>query len=306
MPELCWCRKHDGGRFGIYFDNQYSRNVRLDENGFVLGGCGEFDEEGRDNGKLTVVEGSLEFHHLFVGQYSLGDFMFKNFISVNNMVCLYWKRSKNFAQQQRGGGDLAHIKDSVFVQDDEISRQGGLSFLGPAGPFTFAIDNLTLVGGSRWGGGGGVLAAGQHCGIFSYNHVRGLSLVGSFVHGRTVILTAYSIKQHRASQAHPATSTIGCDGWTFLRCRAGARSSNSASAEATRSSQSSRPSTTLSTPRAIAPEAAAAALAGRAHSCPGGCRGGRTSRDACPRRSSTGRTCTREALCAMTEWRCAA
>ena len=73
--------------------DQYARNVQLDDDGYVTDDatCDAFDEHGKDNGKLTVIEDSLEWHNLFVGQYTLGDIQFKNFININSMVGLYWK-----------------------------------------------------------------------------------------------------------------------------------------------------------------------------------------------------------------------
>eukprot|EP00937_MAST-01D_sp_MAST-1D-sp2_P007037 g7037.t1 len=67
---------HNGGRFGIYPDNQYPRNVRLDADGYAdLATCGEFKPDGSDNGAVPphAIEDSLEFHQLFVGQYTMGD-----------------------------------------------------------------------------------------------------------------------------------------------------------------------------------------------------------------------------------------
>jgi hypothetical protein len=85
---------HDGARFGIYFDNQFSRNVSLDADGKLLNNdrtsCAEFTSSGSDNGFLTVIEDSLEYHQLFLGQYSLGDFQYKGLVTVNSGANMYW------------------------------------------------------------------------------------------------------------------------------------------------------------------------------------------------------------------------
>ena len=85
---------HDGARFGIYFDNQFSRNVSLDADSKLLNNdrtsCAEFTSSGSDNGFLTVIEDSLEYHQLFLGQYSLGDFQYKGLVTVNSGANMYW------------------------------------------------------------------------------------------------------------------------------------------------------------------------------------------------------------------------
>eukprot|EP00913_Durusdinium_trenchii_P018642 g17517.t3 len=76
---------HDNNRFGtrfdlfvaIYLDNQMPRNLERDSNGFVvdMGSCGEFTQDGRDNGlsPANVIEDQFDWHNDFVGQYSMGD-----------------------------------------------------------------------------------------------------------------------------------------------------------------------------------------------------------------------------------------
>ncbi|KAJ1626510.1 hypothetical protein T492DRAFT_910036 [Pavlovales sp. CCMP2436] len=123
---------HGGARFGLYLDNQYPRNVERDENGFVSdwASCDEFKADGTDNGKLAIVEDSLEYHSIFVGHYTLGDVQFKNFVSVWNSHAMYWKVGKNFA-----GTDRPHVVDSLFVSDNSapFAPPGStLRFLGPA------------------------------------------------------------------------------------------------------------------------------------------------------------------------------
>lgn len=117
-----------------------------------------------------TIEDSLEWHNLFVGQYSLGDFQFKGLINVNSMVGLYWKRSKNFAEIGSGTG-IAHLENCDFVKSPSslyagtsIGDQGAGITLLPAGPFTFLMRNVTYVGS-----GGAMIQMGQHCGIFGYN-----------------------------------------------------------------------------------------------------------------------------------------
>jgi len=83
-----------------YLDNQFPRRVVLDASGYVADWqtCGVVDPlTGADNGALTVVQDSLEYHSLFVGHYSLGDVSFVGLKSINNGHHLYWKRSKAFA-----------------------------------------------------------------------------------------------------------------------------------------------------------------------------------------------------------------
>ena len=87
---------HSGGRFGIYFDNQFSRNVTFDEDGRLVNRdrsvCDETLPNGADNGFLSVVDSSVEWHQQFIGQYSLGDFQYRNYTCVNSGTCMYWKQ----------------------------------------------------------------------------------------------------------------------------------------------------------------------------------------------------------------------
>ncbi|CAK9057639.1 Cell surface hyaluronidase (Cell migration-inducing hyaluronidase 2) (Transmembrane protein 2) [Durusdinium trenchii] len=153
---------HDNNRFGIYLDNQMPRNLERDSNGFVvdMGSCGEFTQDGRDNGlsPANVIEDQFDWHNDFVGQYSMGDVAFLRFVSVNNAHDMYWKESKNFAD-----GVSHHIKDSLFLtdpNDDTVLKVALIA--GPAGPFTFRITNTTFGGGHL---GCGAICAGQHCGL---------------------------------------------------------------------------------------------------------------------------------------------
>ncbi|CAE8721049.1 unnamed protein product [Polarella glacialis] len=151
---------HDCQRFGLYLDNQYPRNLERDNDGFVtdMGTCAEFTAEGRDNGVVpaNVIEDEFDWHNMFVGQYSMGDIAFVNLVSVNNAHAMYWKESKNFADKK-----ARHVRDSIFV-NDPLDWYGQLQFLGPAGPFTFSLTNVSFVGGPV---GCGALCAGQHCGL---------------------------------------------------------------------------------------------------------------------------------------------
>lgn len=157
---------HSGGRFGIYFDNQYSRNVTFDSDGKLVNldrsVCDATRPDGTDNGFLSVIDQSIEWHQLFIGQYSLGDFQYKNYTCVNSGTCMYWKVGKNFAN------DLTtqHIDEAYVFGDSTMSGStGSTSMHGPAGKFAFNVRNLTFYGGSGFG-----LGAGQHCGIIGYNY----------------------------------------------------------------------------------------------------------------------------------------
>jgi len=51
---------HDGGRFGIYFNNQFSRDVTFDDDGKLVDGdrtvCNAFRADGSDNGRTSIVD----------------------------------------------------------------------------------------------------------------------------------------------------------------------------------------------------------------------------------------------------------
>ena len=71
---------HDSGRFGMYVDHQYPRNLIRDEHGYVVDdrkSCGYFDDEGNDNGLTTVIENQFDYHNIFTGGYDFGDISFK-------------------------------------------------------------------------------------------------------------------------------------------------------------------------------------------------------------------------------------
>jgi len=148
---------HDNARFGMYLDNQFPRNIKRDDDGFLTdkASCNTFTADGRDNGVVSEIHNQFDWHNTFVGMYASGDLQFVNYTSVNNGHAFYWKQSKNFAD-----GRLWHMKDCVFAQDPHDF--GVLQFLGPSGPFTFGVYNSVFLGSTR--GGGGALQAGQHCG----------------------------------------------------------------------------------------------------------------------------------------------
>ena len=182
---------HDNNRYGLYLGNQLPRRVARDFDGFLVddasaneftaagddnGGCGEFPAgyDGStwlggalaDGASPCVVADGFEWHNLFVGQYKLGDIQYLRYTSVNNLHHMYWKESKNFAD-----GASAHLKDAVFASGGPSANgaaYGDLQLLGPAGPFTFLLDNVSFVG-SVGAASCGALCAGQHCGLASHN-----------------------------------------------------------------------------------------------------------------------------------------
>jgi parallel beta-helix repeat protein len=85
---------HAGGRFGIYLNNQYSRNVTRDADGYItdFASCDITTKDGTDNGLLSVIEDQFEWHQGFIGQYSLGDIQYLRYTSVNNGNPMYWKK----------------------------------------------------------------------------------------------------------------------------------------------------------------------------------------------------------------------
>merc|ERR550534_2703644 len=151
---------HDCQHFGLNLDNQFPRNIQRDENGYVIdkATCQEFTVDGADNGlqPANVVKDEFDWHNMFVGQYNMGDVQFVNYTGVNNAHNMYWKSSKNFADQR-----LWHILDSTIL-NDPTDRWGNLQFLGPGGPHVFGIKNTVFAGGPA---GCGALCAGQHCGL---------------------------------------------------------------------------------------------------------------------------------------------
>ena len=159
---------------GIYFDNQYSRNVTFDEDGRLMNRdrsvCDATRADGTDNGFLSVVEESVEWHQQFIGQYSLGDFQYRNYTCVNSGTCMYWKVGKNFAT------DLTtqHIDNAWLFGDTAMSGAGGsASIHGPAGAFSFNARNVNFYGHSSFG-----IGAGQHCGIIGEEfHTTRIGLV---------------------------------------------------------------------------------------------------------------------------------
>eukprot|EP00930_Biecheleria_cincta_P056436 TRINITY_DN42567_c0_g1_i1.p1 TRINITY_DN42567_c0_g1~~TRINITY_DN42567_c0_g1_i1.p1 ORF type:complete len:863 (-),score=115.76 TRINITY_DN42567_c0_g1_i1:230-2818(-) len=154
---------HDCERFGFYLDNQYPRNIKRDADGYVtdMSSCNEFTADGKDNGLVpaNLVEDQLDWHNVFVGHYSLGDVSFVRYTSVNNQHAMYWKEGKTFADPE-----AHHVRDSVIANDPSDRVLGLLNFLGPAGPFTFRMTNVTFLGGGV-APGCGMICAGQACGL---------------------------------------------------------------------------------------------------------------------------------------------
>jgi len=150
---------HDNYRFGLYLDNQHPRNLVRDADGFVTdsSSCNEFKEDGSDNGFVpaNVIQDHFDWHNMFVGQYAMGDISFVRFKSLNNAHSMYWKTSKNFADNVSH-----HVVNSIFA-NDAGDPYGTLQFFGPSGPFTFLFTNNTFAGSPV---GSAALNAGQHCG----------------------------------------------------------------------------------------------------------------------------------------------
>ena len=131
--------------------------MQLDGDGYAdLTSCTQFTPAGLDNGKLSVIKDHKEWAASGVGHYSLGDFMYDGYISVRNRAGVYWKRGKNFAEDEATGERPAHLKN-VLIADSEV--------MGPSGPFTFLMENCTIYGAST-------VAAGQHCGLAYQNYFR--------------------------------------------------------------------------------------------------------------------------------------
>lgn len=76
---------HDCNRFGLYLDHQYPRNVKVDEDGFLLDkdSCEWFTADGADNGVVNEVRDEVNWHNTYVGQYAIGDIQFINYTSVS-------------------------------------------------------------------------------------------------------------------------------------------------------------------------------------------------------------------------------
>jgi len=155
---------HDNARFGMYPDNQHPRNIKVNpETGYLTdpASCAAFLPDGTDNGADSpgLIEDQFDWHNMFVGQYDAGDIRWIRYVGVDNGASMYWKTSKKFKD-----GSLHHIVDSVFVSLGTVLPSLGktcLSQLIAAGPFTFGLKNVTLLGGPTCGG---ALKLGQHCG----------------------------------------------------------------------------------------------------------------------------------------------
>eukprot|EP00931_Biecheleriopsis_adriatica_P004358 TRINITY_DN106040_c0_g1_i1.p1 TRINITY_DN106040_c0_g1~~TRINITY_DN106040_c0_g1_i1.p1 ORF type:complete len:1261 (+),score=170.66 TRINITY_DN106040_c0_g1_i1:87-3869(+) len=133
---------HNNGGSGIYLDNQYPRDLKMDSHGYVSNAydeCtdpgNEFTREGQDRGLKMIVKDEFEFfNHAGAVHYTLGDIGFENLVTVRCGNSVYWKRGKNFADAQLSS---THLADSTFVD-------GWL--LLPGGPFTFWIRRVKMAG----------------------------------------------------------------------------------------------------------------------------------------------------------------
>ena len=172
-PFLTWRGNtfHDCNRFGTYPDNQYPRQVLRDDNGYVVGherqqmvSCNEFKADGSDNGQVCFVDDSVDWHNMFIGQYSSGDISYRRSWSVNNQHQLYWKLSKNMADRVS-----YHVQDSIFINDpDDPSAWGFMKSYLPGAAHTFRMKNVTYAGSGQENFHGrilGAIQAPQHCGV---------------------------------------------------------------------------------------------------------------------------------------------
>ena len=161
---------HDCRRWGLYLGNQMARNVVQDADGFVRdrSTCEEFDANGRDNGAVpaTVVADEFDWHVGATGLYALRDVRWLRYTGVNNGASVYWKTSKAMAD----GG--AHIQDSKIVRIRHLvpgyNDFGCGCMMGPSGPFTFLLQNVSFVRGDD-DTEGALIKIGQHCGLSGHN-----------------------------------------------------------------------------------------------------------------------------------------
>ena len=96
----------------------------------------------------------------------LRDIQWLRYRGLNNGASVYWKTSKPMAD-----GISAHMKDSVIarLRNLQPGMGGGGIMMGPAGPFTMLLDNLTFVREEGDTDAGGLIKIGQHCGLSGYN-----------------------------------------------------------------------------------------------------------------------------------------
>jgi beta-glucanase (GH16 family) len=163
---------HSNWRFGFYLDNSFPRQLLRSTatDGWVTdietcksGGqcsCDTFKADGTDNGIFTPVSDNIDFCNNFVGQYELGDIQYLRYKSVNNLMGMYWKHTKNFVD-----GTSSHIKDCSFYWITNTNMPGlpaeGVAFmLGPGGLGAFVIENTSFKGAV-----GVAVAANQHCNV---------------------------------------------------------------------------------------------------------------------------------------------
>jgi len=60
----------------------------------------------------------VDYDNVFVGQYGLGDVQYYNHISINNQNLIYWKETKNFADEC-----TSHIQDSTYSIGNSITQR---------------------------------------------------------------------------------------------------------------------------------------------------------------------------------------
>jgi len=125
---------HGHGRFGTYFlvsvfpkktDRSLARNATV-----TLASCAAFDTDGNDRGVPQTVYRHVDYDNVFVGQYGLGDVQYYNHISISNQNLIYWKETKNFADEC-----TAHIQGSTY-------SIGNMAL--PSGHGTFIIEDTTF------------------------------------------------------------------------------------------------------------------------------------------------------------------
>ena len=100
-----------------------------------------FSNSGFDNGKTSIIDNHFDWHAMFVGQYDVGDIMWRGLISANNAHNMYWKISKNFAD-----GVSHHIKDSLMLNSPTDGVYGILHSFLPGKHHTFRMKNVTFAG----------------------------------------------------------------------------------------------------------------------------------------------------------------
>ena len=92
--------------------------------------------------------------------------MQRRYTGVNNGASIYWKTSKPMAD-----GSSAHIRDSRIARIHNLVPgygSGDGHMMGPSGPFTFLLDNLTFIR-AEGDTSSPLIKIGQHCGLSGHN-----------------------------------------------------------------------------------------------------------------------------------------